>query len=435
MKKLLLSLITLLCLACSTDENLNNIDSSDINGITVETITTEKETYKGVFATANGQDRGTLEVIIADDKQSATAYLTLSSGDITFIDTDNITDLGGVKELSFTSNELSFIMSTEEEGVTSAIDNVNFRGQESAILVARHTERAPATPITGTYICTTNCVSPLDNTATQTLNFVFTTADGVSAVATQTTLDSTVFMGIGQQTTCVPSGTETTCTIASGDGMTTTGYVAGGGIVTWAGTHRFNNEATGPNDCSTAFGTWSWDSPILGTISGTFVSDASCPLVYTPATAATSTAAAAFGTSLDNAINGAGLVTPNSLTSNHVGTGPTDSFVFTGTTNTLDFELGATYRIRGLSFWNQNGGGPSTDVGINQVVISSSTDGMTFIPIPGAPTSFSEVITNESAPETFTFDGIDASHIRVEVLSNHGNASNTGFAEIAFARL
>ncbi|GGG27529.1 hypothetical protein GCM10011344_30420 [Dokdonia pacifica] len=253
-------------IACSTEENIDS--STDIANL-------EIENYKGIFTTADGGSRGTLDVTLSQDNLTATANLTLASGEVISISTDQVSNLGDTKEITFASNELSFTMTTGQEGETLEINTVSFRGSESSILAARNTERAPVTPVTGTYTCTT-CAGPVDNSMTQTFNFMFVTADGDSSIATQTTLGMTVYNGIGAQDSCVVNGTDTTCDINSGDGMTTVGYTAGGGDVTWTGTHIFNNEPTGPNDCSGISGTWSWASPLVGTVDGLFVSDDLC---------------------------------------------------------------------------------------------------------------------------------------------------------------
>ena len=258
--------LTILLVACSTEENTD---------ITSEITNLEIENYKGIFTTVNGVDRGTLDVTLNEDGRSATADLTLATGEVVRIFTDQVSDLGNTKEISFTSNELSFTMTTGGEEEILEINTVSFRGAESSILASRNTERAPVNPITGTYVCNM-CPAPLDNMSTQTFNLMFTKADGDSAISSQTTLNTTVFNGIGQQSSCSPSGNLTTCTIASGDSMTTTGYIAAEGPVTWSGSHIYNNEATGANDCSGTSGTWSWDSPLLGVVGGDFVSDVAC---------------------------------------------------------------------------------------------------------------------------------------------------------------
>ncbi|OBX23126.1 MULTISPECIES: T9SS type A sorting domain-containing protein [Bizionia] len=147
---------------------------------------------------------------------------------------------------------------------------------------------------------------------------------------------------------------------------------------------------------------------------------------------ATTTFVADYGTDVVNTYNGSGLETPASLTSNHVATDGANSFVATTVTGTIDFDLGNTYDVVGLSFWNQNGGGPDPQVGVNAVNFYYSLDNITYTLIPGAPTAFAQVLTNIAGPETATFATVSAAYIRMEVLTNHGEVQ-TGFAEIAFS--
>jgi hypothetical protein len=98
---------------------------------------------------------------------------------------------------------------------------------------------------------------------------MFTTPSGDSAFDTEVTLGMNTFTGTGAQDTCVADDTETTCDISGS-------FAVGGAPIDWMGTHTFNNEASGPNNCSGASGTWTFDSINFGLLSGTFVSDASC---------------------------------------------------------------------------------------------------------------------------------------------------------------
>src|SRR5690606_40148605 len=60
-----------------------------------------------------------------------------------------------------------------------------------------------------------------------------------------------------------------------------------------------------------------------------------------------------YGTLIEYTYNGTGLVTPTSLDSEHNATDEFNSFIGTTITGTIDFYLGASYDIEGLSFWNQ----------------------------------------------------------------------------------
>lgn len=150
-------------------------------------------------------------------------------------------------------------------------------------------------------------------------------------------------------------------------------------------------------------------------------------------TSATSDTSGVFGTALSATIDGTGLESFPSLVANHEATIPSNSYVTDATSGFFDFEFDIPFTISGFSFWNQNDGGPGDmgSTGLNEVTISSSIDGTTFELIPGAPTSFSQITTGVSGPEIFSFDAINATVIRIEFTSNHGD-TNTGFGEIAF---
>ncbi|MEP0265744.1 hypothetical protein [Dokdonia sp.] len=268
MKKLfVLAFATMLCVACSTEENTTLDEGSNLEVVL--------ENYKGVFTTLDGQTRGTLDVELSEDNRYATGNLTLSTGEVISIFTDQITDLGNRKEISFNSNDLSFTMTTGEEEEIMEVDAVTFRGAESSILVGQSTERAPLSPVVGAYTCTM-CPAPLDNTASETFNLLIPST-GNTAITTQTTLGGTTYNGVGTQSGCVVNGSQTTCNLNSGTvaGITGTAFNPGGGPVTWSGTHTFDNGATGPSDCSTVSGTWSWASNTIGTVGGAFTSASS----------------------------------------------------------------------------------------------------------------------------------------------------------------
>jgi hypothetical protein len=147
---------------------------------------------------------------------------------------------------------------------------------------------------------------------------------------------------------------------------------------------------------------------------------------------ATTTFSPDFGTDLTTVYNGVGLASFPSVTADHEATTPSNSFVATEIVGSIDFDLGGTFDVDGLAFWNQNAGGPSPDVGVSGVRFSASTDGVTFTEIPGAPTAFNIVTISPAPPEVYSFAPVSASFIRMEVISVHGGVQ-MGFAEIAFA--
>jgi len=141
----------ILCITCNSDEDLDQLEDTNLEIF--------QENYK------------------------------LSTGEVITVFTDQITDLGNRKEITFMSTDLSFTMTTSQEGETIHVDAVNFRGSESSIVTSRNTELAPLTTVTGTFTCDM-CPPPLDNTSIESFNFLFTNASGNDTnITTQTTLN------------------------------------------------------------------------------------------------------------------------------------------------------------------------------------------------------------------------------------------------------
>jgi hypothetical protein len=149
---------------------------------------------------------------------------------------------------------------------------------------------------------------------------------------------------------------------------------------------------------------------------------------------ATTNMGSGFGTNLINTINGVGL-SSLSLTATHSATFPNNSWVSANVlSGDITFNLGGTFSIEGLSFWNQNDGGPGDNgiTGIKNVVISSSLDNVTFTLIAGAPSVFARESGSVSNAQQFSFGKVNATHVKFSVASNYGDLSNTGFAEVKF---
>ncbi|WP_299684687.1 hypothetical protein [uncultured Dokdonia sp.] len=280
MKKLsVFAFIMMLCIACSVEEETTLDEGTNLE--------VALENYKGIFTTADGQNRGVLDVTLSEDERSASGSLTLATGEIIDIFTNQITDLGNIKQMTFTSNDLSFTMTTGEEGETLDLGTVTFRGLESSITAGRSTERAPLSPILGSFTCI-DCPAPLDNMMVQSFNIMVSNPDmsGNSTITSQTTLGGTVYNGVATQSGCVINGDQTTCNLNSGTvpGMVGTAFNPGGGPVTWSGTHTFDNGPTGGDDCSTMSGTWTWNSSTLGTVGGDFFSNSTGDCAPPPTT-------------------------------------------------------------------------------------------------------------------------------------------------------
>ncbi len=260
--------------SCSKDET--NYSSSIIETVDLASDTFQNSNagiYNGVFTTIDGLERGSITVIIpADETRFPFAQLNFSSGDELILEaTQTILFNTAINNLLFESDNTSLYFSVAADGKTPEITNIFLNDKEGSMLIRKHTTRAPVAPIPGTYMCDECGTHPvLDNSTTQTFNILmFTTPDGDSAFDTEVALGMTVFNGAGSQANCVANGTETACDI-SGD------FMVSSAPITWTGSHTFNNEATGSQDCSGAAGTWTFESINFGTLTGTFESDESC---------------------------------------------------------------------------------------------------------------------------------------------------------------
>lgn len=150
---------------------------------------------------------------------------------------------------------------------------------------------------------------------------------------------------------------------------------------------------------------------------------------------ATTDMGSGYGTSLFNTINREGLVSPSPFAT-HGPTTPINSWVGSQSlTGDVTFSFGSLFAIDGLTFWNQNSGGPAAggSTGIRNVMLSYSPDSITFYPLSGAPTLFAREFGFMSAPQQFSFAPVNARSIRFTIGSNHGDPLQTGFAEVQFS--
>jgi len=149
---------------------------------------------------------------------------------------------------------------------------------------------------------------------------------------------------------------------------------------------------------------------------------------------ATTNMGSGFGTLLANTVNGVGL-NALTLTALHGPTIPSNSWVSSSgvLTGQVTFDLGQEYSVSGFSFWNQNAGGPGAmgSTGIQLVNVLFSTDGLNFLLL--GPAVFARVtVPGPIGPQMFSFAAITATHLRFGILSNYGDAFQTGFAEVGF---
>ena len=279
LKQVTAAALLLLVLSCSTEENdiiTTQDETADLAGDIYATSSTG--IYNGVFTTLEGTERGSMEITIpADDGRVPQVILSFSSGTEVILEaSSDILYNASISNLVFESDQTSLEFSVEANGSSPKITNIILNNKEGSALVGKHTNRAPVIPIPGTYLCTDCGTHPvLDNTVEQSFNILaFVDIDGTTTFDTEVTLGTTVFAGTGSQESCTDNGTETICGISGS-------FSVDGAPITWDGFHTFNNEASGPNDCSGVSGNWTFASINFGTITGSFVSDDNCNPEFT----------------------------------------------------------------------------------------------------------------------------------------------------------
>ena len=98
------------------------------------------------------------------------------------------------------------------------------------------------------------------------------------------------------------------------------------------------------------------------------------------------------------------------------------------TSGSITFDLGGLYALDGIAIWNFNG---FNEVGVKDVIVLGSTDGINFTVIDGAPSQFA-IGANAAAEagELFSFSRT-ASFVRLDVLSAYGSF-DFGLSEVMF---
>ncbi len=230
--------------------------------------------YKGTFTTLDASERGIVEVKILHSVPSR-ATLTLSSGATYALQSTSVATAEQDTNLSFvTVSEsklgVSFDLSVNADGTNVEITNTNLGTRASHIIAAKETSRGPVVPIAGSFDCTscgtTNWTGP------QTFNLLFIgdpSGAGNGTLDTDFTVNGTTHSSVGtgdnNQTGCVVNGDFMDCAIS--------GFTTITNNMTWTGTHTYNNTVV---DCSQVSGTWSYVSPSVGNLAGTFTSDTQC---------------------------------------------------------------------------------------------------------------------------------------------------------------
>lgn len=248
-----------------TIEETGAVDSLDL----VADLSTYEDTslgmYKGVFTTADSEERGTVEIKVIND-ETAKATITYLSGEVEFFDgavrqQNALTDNVGM-DIMFNSNNSSFVFNVDADGTNPVIENANSNSRASLITVVKENTRGAVVPLTGSFASDAMSAT----VASGTWSIIFNTGNGEgddTDITTQTifnTLDFGSATG-NAQSGCVTMGDETTCTIG---GM----YTSQGIDITWTGTHLYTTAV----DCSSSSGTWS----TANGLSGSFITDTQC---------------------------------------------------------------------------------------------------------------------------------------------------------------
>jgi len=275
-------------IGCSSEENNTNTTSlTDLESFLYQK--SNIGVYNGVFTTDNGQQQGSIRIEVPDINTPTIGFtgplfsratILLSNGKQFVAHTNTPVTFGeNIDHLRFNSSAISFSFSVSAKGDAPKISDIVFNDVQSSIIVRKHTTRAPVEAIPGTYACSSCGSHPVLGTGTtQSFNLLmFTNPEGDTDFDTQVTLDMNTYTGIGVQNSCMASGVLTTCAITSGDDMSNVGFTVSTAPIMWSGTHTFNNETSGPQNCSQASGTWSFDSINFGTLTGTFTSNTTCP--------------------------------------------------------------------------------------------------------------------------------------------------------------
>jgi hypothetical protein len=152
---------------------------------------------------------------------------------------------------------------------------------------------------------------------------------------------------------------------------------------------------------------------------------------YITGVTATTNMGSGFGSDIAHIVDGSGL-SSLSLTATHAIAIPSNSWTSAGGTLTgqVTFDLPGTFTLVGMSVWNFNG---SNTAGVQGVSVSTSTDGVTFTPLLGGPTTFAEGLNAApEPPQQFTFGPVVADFVRFNITSNYGDTAATGLSEVGF---
>jgi len=267
-------LFALILVSSCSNETYELIESSqDLKQATTAQDNTNIGTYKGVFTTLDSEFRGVVEIDIIDFSKSTLvesfhrATIELQTGETVFaISKDRI--IAGQLEniISFSSKEISFNFSVNENGTNPLISEVVYNNTDADVLIKKHTTKNPVTALSGTYFCNGCGGSDL-----RTFNVIISN-DGIGnqTYTTQMEFYGTSYAGIGIQDNCLDDGNLTFCDAESGDGVSNVGFSLANGDIVWKAEMSYSTSV----DCSEITGIWNYRKGLSGEKSGTFRSDA-----------------------------------------------------------------------------------------------------------------------------------------------------------------
>ncbi|MCT8341229.1 hypothetical protein MG296_14275 [Flavobacteriaceae bacterium TK19130] len=276
MKKLLYGILSSVVLfACSVD---NEELSPNQQNLTYELAQDKSAAglYKGVFTTVDSEFRAKVAIEIKasnETKYGHTATFEMQNGETyTAVSNQPISHGEAIEDLVFTSDDISFTFSVDENGKNVVVENVTFQGVESSLLAKKSTTKNPIVNFTGTY----NCVE-CGPTTDMTFN-VMVSGDGTGPQTydTQMNFNNNTYFGTGIQNGCAtdPINADLTiCNAESGDGLgDLTGFTVGsnGYTVEWIGQMIYNTVSP---DCSEIVGLWYFRRGTSEQKSGTFKTD------------------------------------------------------------------------------------------------------------------------------------------------------------------
>ncbi|MEP0265759.1 proprotein convertase P-domain-containing protein [Dokdonia sp.] len=273
--KLFTSLFLVGVLFSCSEEELTIEDASTIDSLElVADLSTYTDSslgmYKGVYTTADSQDRGTVEIKVINN-ETAKASITYLNGVVEFFngtvqEQNGLTanDEMNIVFNSSNSRSSSFVFNVNSNGSNPTITDANSNSKASLITVVKENTRGAVVPLTGSF--SSDAMSVTAASGTWSIIFNTGTGDGDDTDITTQTIFNTLDFGSAtgnSQSGCTTTagGGSTTCTV---EGM----YTSQGIDITWNGTHSFTTGV----DCSTSSGTWS----TANGLSGTFITDAMC---------------------------------------------------------------------------------------------------------------------------------------------------------------